>query len=552
MKIKQLPKHVYEKIKAGEVIEDYTSVVSELIDNSIDAGATQIEINIDVEKDIISVKDNGSGMDENDLNICYLPHTTSKINEFEDIFKISSLGFRGEALSSISKVSQLKISSSQGDIGHYIVVENDVVIKKGIINIQKGTIVEVSNLFYNYPVRKKFLLSKKNQLNNLKEAVRVKSIPYPEIEFILKINNEVVLSLQQSDLETRILTVTSIKNYTTFNKSFKEFSIKGIITTPFETYPHSNNIYFYINNRHINKKNFFGTLKNSLRDLIPGNSYPGGAILFYVEPYLIDPNIHPAKKDIKINNESVILTSFYNLIKDLFEPRNEDKNKKITSINEFSFSTSKNENEKNIENYSVDYKNVTLFNDKDSPRYKYFGVILGTYIISEIENGIIFIDFHAAHERLRYEDLKKSIEKNEKIELIIPEIIELDYKKSSILDENRDFINSIGFDFEFFGENTIIIRTIPSFYKADEWKNDFLNILENLQKSGIGKSDLKENYLKTVSCRGSYMSGDKINDFEAKTLVEKILNKEIPATCPHGRPLYFILSKEEIKTKFLR
>jgi len=548
MKIKTLPRHVYEKIKAGEVIEDYSSVVSELIDNSIDAGATQITIVINWDKDKIIVKDNGCGMDEEDLKLCFLPHTTSKINEFEDIFKTNTIGFRGEALNSIAKVSQVKIFSNTGENGHYIIIENEEIIKEGIENMPKGTIVEVSNIFYNYPVRKKFISSKTKQNMAIKEIVKSKAIPYPEIEFKLQIDDEILINLPQSDIEGRVKDVTEIKTTQTFSSSNRDFSIKGIISDITETYSTSSRLYFYVNNRNINKKSFFGTLKNALSDLIPSNNYIGGAVFVYVKPEFIDPNIHPSKKDIKITNEQVILQNLYRELQGLFREKEESK----TIVVEKQNNNRIEEIRKDNINQTGYQKEEPLFDEKtEKENFKYLGILFETYILAEINDQIFFIDFHATHERIRYEKLKNRIEKKQTVPLLSPQIIKLDEKKVLVAESNKENIKDLGFNIEVFSHDSIIVREIPAFYTLDQWREDIIKIIEILGEIG-NISETNDKFLKMIACRGSYMSGDKINEYEAKTIIKKVINKEIPLTCPHGRPIFFTMKKEEIASRFLR
>jgi DNA mismatch repair protein MutL len=588
MIIKPLPLEVIGKIKAGEVIEDPSSVLRELLDNAIDAHSSEIDIEIkDSGFTLISLKDNGIGMSQENIKLAYLEHTTSKITHFNDILNLQTHGFRGEALASICKVAKVSICSSdkESSISHNIEIFGGQIINEFESAKWQGTCVSVADLFYNMPVRKQFLKSKTKELGKLKKELLTKALAYPHIRFSLKVDGK-ISSLYDSTMqkEDRLISVIKIaKPLKHFHYKDPDFEIEAFLTHEYQTFNHSGFLYFFVNNRPLNSKSFFAVMKKALSSIIPSNQYLGGGIYITTAAANIDPNIHPSKKEIKLFNEKMVLSKLYHSLIDVFHqnkaysvpflqaPLNDSslkENQEILSVQEmledsFSFLPLNFEPHNDMKPPLIEktQNDILLFNTAQTSEIrvlehlKYIGTLFGTYWLFEIHDKLYMIDFHAAHERQRYENLKKHYQ-NQKIEsqgLLNQEIIPLTVKENDHLERAISFLEQIGFQLKFFGENILNVSAIPSFYKnTHDWIDDIHTFLEddNLEDTSI--SPTKDYFFKRVACRYSYMSQDTVSQQERDALVEQIFSCQFPPTCPHGRPFLFILSKNYIEAQFLR
>lgn len=568
-KIKKLPSEVYEKIKAGEVIEDPASVIRELLDNAIDAKSD--EILIEIEEGGISkilVQDNGIGMNREDLLLAYEQHTTSKISHFEDIFKLSTAGFRGEALASITRVSFLKIVSSdqENGVGHSVYLEGGKLIREVPESRSRGTTVDVSHLFFNVPVRQKNLKSPVKELRKIKEEIINRALAYPEISFTLKVNKNISFSFAKKDWEERIKDV--FKDYQDkfipFYKRTPDLAVKGVITQANTTFSSSENLHFFVNHKPVKPRFLFGVINSVFASLIPRGRYPAGVIYIYTDPANIDPNIHPSKKEIKIFIEDQIYRLLSSTLRKLFfagddsEPvrgKEENKNQKIEAVLEKRILSNikKDQNTDVVLDFSFSEENQQ--NSGQSilkPEYRYIGSCFNTFLICEKEEELFFIDFHAANERKRYEDLKTKAQKVEVTQLLTPRILSFSTVEAARISEHKDELKNTGFLFYLFGEDAVVVNGIPAFFQDKNWEEDFKDLVSMLGQKHISATDLKENLLKSVACKGSYKSGQIMHPKEAQALIDIVFSGEIPLTCPHGRPFIFAIGRKELAAKFLR
>ncbi len=564
-KIKKLSKEIYEKIKAGEVIEDPASVVRELLDNALDSGANRIEIDIqEGGLGLILVKDNGSGMEEDDLELCFLPHATSKINRFEDIFSLSTAGFRGEALSSIAKVSQLKILSSSNDsgAGNVVLLEGGKLVRKTLEKREKGTSIFVKELFYNVPVRRNFSSSPTKEIRKIKEEVLNKALAHPQLEIILNSGKNNLYHFTSTTFEERINQVFKNHNFEflPFNYQTQFFSVRGMISSLNHTASSTNQLYFFINNRFVKPRFLYAALNSVFANLIPRGRYPAGVFYLYLESGQIDPNIHPSKKEIRILNENQVFYHFTQALKKVFYPQNSQdapftpsQETKENPFSPFSFHhTSFPKQEQNTK--PQDSQQELFLNPEDQqniPFFSYLGVVFETYLLVEINKELWIIDFHAAHERHRYEELKARFEKIQSEDLLSPRIFNLTLQEINALSEKREFINHLGFQFYLFGEDAAVITGVPVFYQSKNWEDDLKEIL-NRHQENENPLILWDKMLKSMACRGSYMAGEKIHPEEAKEIIKLVVEEKIPLTCPHGRPLVHKISSQQMANFFLR
>ncbi len=577
-KIKVLPESVFSKIAAGEVIERPASVVRELLDNSIDSGAKEIIINIEnggLKK--ITVIDDGCGIDKNDLSLALSQHATSKINNVDDLLKITSMGFRGEALHSIQTVSKVAITSNvftSGKSPGYKITnfekkENTVIPAA----CKKGTKVEVEDIFYNIPARKKFLKSEISEWNNIKKVVLDKAFSFLDVSFKLY-NKNIPVFFTNGDLNFK-------KNFFSINKNENPFSIyhyhKRINDDlSIELFHSPHDIFFnnrkfqklFVNKRDVAASFFYPAVDSGIRNYISPGRHPLIFLYIDINPSLIDINIHPAKKEIKFLYQSNIFTDIQHTIsegmskiinKDLYMPPENKYNSYESSI-ELKFYQDKNDNKK-ISNYFtevIDNKETLIQNESikkiQKSNYNILGVIFDTYIAVEKDDKIMFIDFHAACESIIYNRKKDKYNKTKNVEkLIIPIVFDIDNYNDNI--ENKiKILNNNNFLIETGEGSSIIIRELPSILLNRKNYDDIVELIKSYFENelALNKEDnIIDLFLIESSCKEAVKKGDKISLLEMTEIVEEYF-KQGNQNCPHGRPICFELSKDFLEKKFQR
>lgn len=549
--IKILPDNIANKIAAGEVVQRPESVLKELLENSIDAGAENIEIYIKrAGKTLIQVIDDGSGMEEEDALICLERHATSKVSNLEDLANIKTFGFRGEALSSIASVSifELKTEVKDADIGTYVKVENDT-LKSEKGSFAKGTSIAVKNLFYNTPARRNFLKSHATELKHLIDTFKKTSISYPAINFKFWNDDDLIFDFEAGTIEDRIKSVFADNIFDALIKveEVTEYlSIKGFVSKPTFLNKSKGEQYLYVNNRFVVNKSINHAVFRSYEQLLEKGDYPFFILFFEIDPKKVDINVHPSKLEVKFDDEkniynfvvAVIKRSLgnYDLIPNL-EMNNNDDNVKFvnkypnkSTQNDFSERPSfisQNTNSSNAPSYSEDEIDM-LFNsldsdfrsmnkedvkhpfdeeenkkeiyhspaneepntDKDFERDSTFIVSLhNKYILTPIKSGLMIIDAHVAHERILYERALKSFEANLPFtqQLLFSQTIELDPADYQLTKELEPHLNKLGFTLKFFSKNVLVIDGVPGDIKVGSEVEVFQNILNEYKKNDIEK-----------------------------------------------------------------
>lgn len=516
-KIHYLSPYVYQKIAAGESIENLTSIINELIDNSIDAQSNLISIFIDTSNHpFIHIQDNGIGMSKEDMMICFHRYTTSKINHFEDIYKISSLGFRGEALHSISSVSTIYIQSRTKDnlTGNAIFIKFNEILSKKEITINPGTMITVKNIFDNMPVRRMNLRFDSFELNNIKLSLIKKTLPFLSIHFQFFHNNKLLLDLYKTDsILKRIYSIqqnlSPQKNFIFIKHKEHEFKISSYISKP-NFYKNKREIYFYINNRYFYNLSFQKIVLECYQHILPIGKYPIAYFFIELPSYLIDINIHPTKREVHIFVEKEIKKVIQNIIQ-----KNLIKNPYIPSLKN-SFTTkkniltpiqklktiriSKNTPQNPTENLFSSTSFTNLYSEKASgfpslllklsknlnPSYTILTQIFKTYILIEFQDEIILIDQHATHEILNYLKIKK-IFLNKNIEtqyLIHPITLKINSEDQKLFSQNdiQEKVKNLGIEYSILNKS-LNIHTLPFFMDKDLVKKSIFSISYFIRKN---------------------------------------------------------------------
>ena len=588
------------QIAAGEVIERPMNVVKELVENSIDAGATNVAVTIkDGGKTLIQVTDNGSGIDINNMDIALERHATSKISKIEDLENTYSFGFRGEALASISSISELTMISKTADemVGYKLFSRGGNILEKDEIGASTGTTIKVEKLFYNTPVRYKFLKNDATEFRYIKEFLQKVALAEPDKSIEL-INNGKQILKTSGNGEIKdvvyLLYGKEIKdNLVDVNYQDGDIKITGVVGNTFIAEENRKNQILFLNNRNIQDK----ILTNSADQAFKGSTGIGKYGFFILNLQMpadcYDVNVHPTKKEVRFRDEDKIYKAMYHAIKNAilskdFLGNTETENNKEDYIeNELEFVTNhfdmkensflsglekaqaknktaievnllddvqqeekvdeKQENKSDVETEieakeELDAPKESLITreEKRKINYKYIGIAFKTYIIVEIENEIYLIDQHAAHERVLYEQIKENyknhIQNNVQM-MLIPEVFTLSYKEARFVKENMELFKNTGFDIEFFGDNTIKINGIPDLeYKVDRG-HVFLDVLdEMLTNERSSLKDIEERFVATVACKAAVKAGMDLSRQEVENLISSLLGLKNPYTCPHGRP----------------
>ena len=551
-KIVILDELTINKMAAGEVIERPANVVKELVENSIDAGATNIVVEVkNGGKTFIKVTDNGCGIEKEDMILSLERHATSKIKKVEDLEKIYSMGFRGEALASIASISKLTMISKTKDmdVGNIIVITEDRVEKEEEIGCQTGTTIVVEDLFYNTPVRYKFLKQDASEYRYIKEWMEKAALANPSISFRLVNDYKTDLSLNGNGQIENVIYSLYGKEITDnlVKVDYEEESIKvtGVIGNTLIAKDSRKDQIYFLNRRNI--KN--AVITNAADQAFKGATGIGkfGFFILNIEmpADYYDVNVHPTKMEVRFKDESKIYSVIYHAIKATMLNSeflgNEEKTEKQEYIeNEFKFLVNEEKTENNEE--------LITREEERKVEYKFLGIIFKTYIIIEVADEIYLVDQHAAHERLLYEQIKANyknkVNGNSQM-MLIPEVVDLQHKEIEFVRENIELFTNTGFDIEIFGENSVKINGIPDLEYRSKTKNVFMDILDEMtsnERTSI--KDVEERFIATVACKAAVKAGMDLTKEEVDTLIQNLLKLNNPYTCPHGRPTTIKIGKE--------
>lgn len=586
-----LDSNTIDKIAAGEVVERPSAVVKELVENSIDANADAVTIEIkDGGISFIRITDNGEGIDRSQVKKAFMRHATSKIKSVEDLISVTSLGFRGEALSSISAVSKVEfLTKTKTDfIGTRYVVEGGRECVFEDAGIPDGTTIIVRDLFFNVPARKKFLKSPSSEGNNITELIEHMVLSHPNISFKYIYNGNVKLqSSGKNDIKSCIYNVygRDIANGLIEVKSIRDdISIHGFIGKPELARATRNFEIYFVNNRFIKSTLIDRALEEAYKDYLMLHKYPTVFLYFEIPSHLIDVNVHPTKREIRFfEGEAlkcyivdVIKNALINkeLIKEIVEEHHEKPSVKESEINKEPFETINHiiessynnyyssEIEKEDESTDINDKNeqLTLFDDKfiseeSIKKHRIIGQLFNTYWLIEFENKLFIVDQHAAHEKVNYERLIKKLRNNENCSQNIypPIVVSLSNAEAQYVTKyNENFLN-VGFTIEHFGGLDYTISTVPMELLSQNPADYFHEMLDELMEGKNSKETETVNLkIATMACKASVKGNMHLSVFEADKLISELLTLENPYNCPHGRPTIISFSKYEIEKMFKR
>ena len=586
-KIKVMNDNLANKIAAGEVVEKCASVVKELVENSIDADATSIKIELqNGGLNEIKIIDDGSGMSEEDALLSFQRHATSKLVREDDLFFINTLGFRGEALPSIASVSEVDLITCNNEVGTHIHIKGGKLETNEPAQSRKGTIISVSNLFYNTPARLKYLKSEQYELATTVSFIEKLALSYPNINFELSNNGKTIVKTSGSN--NLLKTIHEIYGLSVSSKMLEvkgntdDYDMEGYICKPEILKSNRNHMITIVNGRVVRNNDLNRAINDAYYTYKPDIKYPIVVLKFETDPTLIDVNIHPTKQDIKLSK----MPELYNMIVDTIKnklyqellipnalkdetneislPRTMVKNEiieqkvqeqeKSTGTNyqtELDFSINELE-----ESYESENKN-TIINPELKNLVLYpVGLALGTYIIAQNEEGVYLIDQHAAQERINYDKYLKALKEQDisTIEPLFPINIELNSGDFLTIKEHMDVLTNMGFKVEEFGYNTYAIKQHPTWLKEGYEEESIHKIFDSIISIGsrFDRVKFNEHIAITLACKMSIKANTRISIEAQEEILNELVNTDNPYNCPHGRPTIIKFTTYDLEKMFKR
>jgi DNA mismatch repair protein MutL len=601
--IRPLPERLINKIAAGEVVERPASVVKELVENSLDSGADRIEIEIERSgTKLVKITDNGCGISEEQIEVAFGRHATSKISEFRDLDRIMSYGFRGEALPSIASVSRLRMVSRPVDqeTGTEIIYEGGVLQSKKPVAAPPGTSIEVADLFFNTPARRKFLKAETTEARHVTRAAIAMAMGMYEVGFSYRLNGRKVFALPSGlGLGERVAGLLAPgKKFVEVTGEIGPITVSGFIAPPDLAQSNRNSQYIFINGRYIQSPMLSHAFAAGYGELLPKGNFPIGALLLSVDPLEVDVNVHPAKTEVRLSRDREIHDALYRLVKEAlrqdgiipklqvatqpptgfsqpatanrdYTPDNRSQNviPGITQhpvagsdfVKEIMERSPGLPPEETTGPIQVDPNTGEII---EQPRgdgiassgLRFIGRFDDLYLLFQVGGELLVIDQHTAHERVLYEETLRQMDNEGGTgqNLLLPVQVELGAEQMALFDEANDVLTHSGFAVEPFGGQTIRIEAIPAVLSRRSPEKAFRSVLDDiasLKKSGY---DLKKAVAQSVACRSAVMAGDRLTDREAIALVAGLLKCENRYSCPHGRPTFIKMSREELDKQFGR
>lgn len=556
--IKQMDEKLANMIAAGEVVERPASIIKELVENSIDANATTIDIfvlNNGLKE--IKIVDNGVGLNEIDAQKAFLRHATSKISTEQDLTRIKTLGFRGEALAAILSVSKVTLKSRQKDSnGHFVKYIDSKLVESGIDSLNEGTEIIINDLFYNTPARLKYLKSEFSERAAIIDIFDRLALSHPNIRLSLTIDDKLVKETFGNDdyysLIRQIYGANVLRDIKTFEETFSNIKVKGHLISPQITRSRRNDISIFVNGRYIKNYSITQAIINGYQQYLMTNRYPIAVVSIEMDPYLLDVNIHPQKLEVKFSNESILKYQIETIIKNTLS---DSKHQIVENIDVIDKTILK--DEKYIRE-SLDFEyNEGLINrveeklEEKIPEMDYVGNLASTYLMFQNEEGLFLIDQHAAEERVNYEHYINKLNDLEIItnDLLIPEVLNLTKKDLNFINNHLSEFNHLGFNFN----HDIKLISHPNFILNNDLEESItkmISMIENDEDVTVQK--LLNDLAKDISCKASIKANKRLSIQEVNSLIARLRTAKNPYTCPHGRPTIIKLTHYQIERMFRR
>ena len=600
-----------DKIAAGEVVERPSSVVKELVENAIDAGASAVTVEIkDGGKTFLRITDNGSGIPKSQVPLAFLRHATSKIQKVEDLQEITSLGFRGEALSSICAVSQVElITKTASDMaGVRYIIEGGIEKSIEDIGAPEGTTFLVRNLFYNVPARSKFLKTAATEGGYISSLMEQIALSHPEISFKYMMNGQVKLHTSgngnQKDVIYQIYGRDITRELMEIHFENELMEIHGYIGKPTVSRGNRNFENYYINGRYVKNKILMRAIEDAYKGFLMQHQFPFVSLQISMTGNGLDVNVHPAKMEVRFSREQEIYQTLYRVLSDALyqrelipevsferkQPQKKETQKlskasipepfeksrltqpvqpkvlretvsyPATAVKQPDIITKpKSENKIQIEKSKPAFHQESFFeqpmlSEQARRQHKLIGQLFDTYWLVQYEESFYIIDQHAAHEKVLYERIVKELE-NSTVHaqyLSPPIVISLSMEEEELLKTHKQLFEEFGFDLEHFGGREYNIRAVPSNLYGINQKALFLELLGDLDKDGKQTPDILLHKLATTACKAAVKGNQRLSPAEADRLIDELLQLENPYHCPHGRPTIISMTKTELEKKFRR
>lgn len=608
--INVLDKNTVDKIAAGEVVDRPSSIVKEMLENAIDAKATAVTVEIkEGGISFIRITDNGFGIAKEDIRNAFMRHATSKIHSAEDLLSIHSLGFRGEALSSIAAVSQVEcISKTQKELtGIRYCIEGGEEKSLEEVGAPAGTTFIIRNLFYNTPARRKFLKTAATEASYISNIVERIALSHPDVSIRFISNSQTKLhtsgNTKLKDIIYSVYGRDICSNVIEINESALDMSLTGYVGKPIISRGNRNNMIYFINGRYIKSKIIYSAIEEAYKPYLMQHNYPFCILHFEIDSHLIDVNVHPSKMEIRFENSMDVYNFFFHAVRNAISQRelipevldstvSEDKSgKKSVEVkrktadkppepfeinrlsaeqktsdfviknggNPVSYTEDSNKMSFNEEQVS-EAKQMDLFDnrflsEKERVKHKMIGQLFDTYWLIEYDNHLYIIDQHAAHEKVLYEKTMNQL-KNKAFtsqQLNPPIILTLTMAEAELLERFMDNFTELGYEIESFGGKEYAVRAVPDNLYSIGSEELLMSLIDNLSENSANiKSDLITEKIASMSCKAAVKGNNRLSFEEANALIEQLLSLDNPYNCPHGRPTIISMSKYEIEKKFKR
>ncbi len=574
MPIRILAEEVASQIAAGEVVERPASVVKELMENSLDAGAHRIEFRVvNAGKDLIEVNDDGCGIPAEELTLAVARHATSKLNSAEDLFRIATLGFRGEALASIGSVSRLTLISREksADMGRKIVVEGGKLIVNEAAGLPFGTLVRVENLFFNVPARLKFLKSDLTERNQITQLVSRYALAYPQVRFRLVVDErEVLLSHGKNNRREVLAQIYGndlAKQMLEVEFEDEDMRIRGFISPVGISRSNRREITFFINGRWVQDTGLITALIQAYHTLLMVGRYPIASLFVEMSPEMVDVNVHPAKAEVRFRDADRVFRVVQRAVKrallayspapQLSSPTWQSRTSEAVVDPAWEMARqadlTRNEDEFELAGKGIDQAPVQLQVDS-LPLLRVIGQVGAAYLVAEGPDGLYLIDQHAAHERVLFEKFMRHAGKEIPSQALLhPQTFELPPQAAALLRSQLDVLDRWGFEIEPFGGNTFRVRRVPSLLSGMDPLAAVHSLVENFEEDETPlQADIEARVIARVCKRAAVKAGQILSTDEQNALVRDLERCQFPRTCPHGRPTMIHLSVDLLERQFGR